>query len=110
MHTHAHTEGPKTVTIKEHSLVLLPDRASIPLPPPHTHTYTNSKHTLQSKHTEGPKTVTIKEHSLVILPDRAPIPLPCPDLPELVINVVDAVIVSGIRVLCVNPRALHSCS
>lgn len=45
MHTHAHTEGPKTVTIKEHSLVLLPDRASIPLPPPtHTHIQTPNTH------------------------------------------------------------------
>jgi len=39
--------------------------------------------------------VTVKEHSLVILPSRVTLQLPCPDLPELVIGVVDAVIVSA---------------
>jgi hypothetical protein len=40
--------------------------------------------------------VTVKEHSLVVLPGREEVPLPCPDLPELVIGVVDAVIVGFI--------------
>jgi hypothetical protein len=42
---------------------------------------------------EGPKTMTVKEHALVVLPSREEVALPCPDLPELVINVVDAIIV-----------------
>ncbi|KIY96955.1 ubiquitin carboxyl-terminal hydrolase 5/13 [Monoraphidium neglectum] len=41
--------------------------------------------------TEGPRTVTVKEHALVVLPSRERVALPCPDLPELVIGVCDAV-------------------
>jgi hypothetical protein len=37
----------------------------------------------------------MKEHSLVLLPGREAIALPCPELPELVNNVVNAVIVSA---------------
>jgi hypothetical protein len=37
--------------------------------------------------------VTVKEHALVVLPSRERVALPCPDLPELVIGVCDAVTV-----------------
>jgi hypothetical protein len=36
----------------------------------------------------------LKEHAVVAMPSRARVALPCPDLPELVINVVNAVMVS----------------
>jgi hypothetical protein len=35
-----------------------------------------------------------KTSALVVLPGREVVPLPCPDLPELVINVVNAIVVS----------------
>lgn len=39
--------------------------------------------------------MTVKEHALVVLPGREVVPLPCPELPELVSAIADAVIVSG---------------
>jgi hypothetical protein len=35
-----------------------------------------------------------KSSELVLLPDRVAIPLPCPELPELVLNVINAIAVS----------------
>ncbi|GBF95360.1 ubiquitin carboxyl-terminal hydrolase [Raphidocelis subcapitata] len=41
--------------------------------------------------TEGPKMTVVKDHSLVVMPGRLRVALPCVDLPELVNNVVNAV-------------------
>jgi ubiquitin carboxyl-terminal hydrolase 5/13 len=43
----------------------------------------------------APKHRIEKEAALVVLPGRERVPLPCPDLPELVLGVVDAVMVGG---------------
>ncbi|GAX82603.1 hypothetical protein CEUSTIGMA_g10029.t1 [Chlamydomonas eustigma] len=40
----------------------------------------------------APKYKFDKERSLVVFPSRMRIPLPCPDLPELVIQVIDAIV------------------
>ena len=41
-----------------------------------------------------PKHRVEKERTLVILPNMLRVPLPCPDLPEIVLQVIEAVLVS----------------
>lgn len=41
-----------------------------------------------------PKHRIEKERALVVFPGRQSVPLPCPDLPEIVLRVIDAVVVS----------------
>ncbi len=36
-----------------------------------------------------------KESALVVMPGRQRVPLPCPELPELVLSAIDAVVVSA---------------
>ncbi len=48
---------------------------------------------------DKPQYTTEKEHELVLLPDYVTVALPCPDLPELVLQTINGIIVSWLNCL-----------
>ena len=49
-----------------------------------------------------------KESALVVMPGRQRVPLPCPELPELVLNAIDAVVVSTLwQALLWDPKSMR---